>query len=893
METKTTLMKTIQKMHFVASTLLLFVMMVLSKAAWAQPVVTVPASCNVVVAGAGGTTGFGGTVGSGGIVVMPDPFSGGNFTVNPLGNTILGWSLAGDLSVGPITQPAPAVQSVASGVLIANIQSYNKLVRASEQTFPSAALLARSKGRISIAYTNATATCGGGISFDVFKQYVNNGWPSSGTQAGYVPPIIGPDCLEPSQSYTYSVDQIASDNYSAGIGGDEYYWSITPSIGTFYTSADNSSITFTTPSTLSGAYTLKTCFGRANPWDANVSTPSTCVTKVVGLQPGTPNFTTFPPTCVQTTATASFNIVINPVVGYTYSWTSSNPTWFLTQSGTQNQNLTASSLGSDPATLTLTVTNGSCDPSIFTYIVNRELASPVTIVSTGTGCVAAGSTTNYSLSAGLQNTTCWTVPSGWVVANANAAGSSINLTVPAGTAAGSYVISAKSCACPAGVLNFTVNVRPAVPTITGPACVIRNGGPTVNYTATGATGASSYTWTYPSGFLCVANCTTNNPTVLPGGSTNPPQTITVTANGVSGCNAVSTASFAVNYSPITPSTIAVNCWSVGVPGSTTVTVANAPSPFYGNYTVTSSPSGLIGSYSVNASTGVITINTTGTAPTGSYTLFITHTTGSPCGSSTTVSYPITYAGNGTTVTPVYNPGVGNSDVYITSGAPVGSTYQWYVNGTAVPAGSGGTASVLVLSGNGTPPTTVCVNVTSGGCTTRICATPGTHNLAPLDPTGSIERMLAEVKVFPNPNDGNFTMKIPAFEKEAMLQIIDANGREIGIHRLKEGENQISERYMKPGEYFLILNIDGNSDMGYTPPAESGAACELGDVSHMGCSHHTFVVSRDVHKQFVECHILLREGSEQIVKLKPGDRQDRNAIQLGVIQPIQQVNAAGP
>jgi hypothetical protein len=250
-------MKTFNIMRHVATGFLLLAVLTFTKNTWGQPVVSVPPTCTVVVPGTGGVAGPGGIVGSGGIVVMPDDMgAAGVFNINPMGNTILSWGLAGDLSVGPISQPAPAVQS-AGGVLNLFITSYNKSVRYSETLPPSADYLARSKGRVRISYTNPGATCGGGISFDIFKEYVNNGWPNSGTQEGYVPEIIGPDCWEPNTTYTYSVDQIASDNYGDGIGGDEYYWDISPVLGAFYTSADKSSITFTTPGIVSGAYTIQ------------------------------------------------------------------------------------------------------------------------------------------------------------------------------------------------------------------------------------------------------------------------------------------------------------------------------------------------------------------------------------------------------------------------------------------------------------------------------------------------------------------------------------------------------------------------------------------------------------------------------------------------------------
>jgi len=802
---KRTIMKTIYNMRFIATSFLMLVFLIFTENTWGQPVVKVPTSCKVVVAGTGGTLGFGGQVGSGGIVVMPDLASaGGVFNILPMGNTITGWRLAGDLTVGMITQPTPANQSVGAGVLNVFIKSYNKNVRFSETQPPSANYLARSKGRVTITYSNPSTTCGGGFSFDIFKQYVNNGWPTApgSTQVGYVPEIIGPDCLKPNTTYTYSVDQIASDNYSDGIGGDEYYWTIPAGLGTFYNSADKSSITFTTPGTLTGPYTIQCCFGRANPWDANTATPTTCITKLIGQLPGPPAFTSPPPTCVLTSA-PSFFIGITPITGYTYAWTSSNTSWLLTLSGAQNEDVMVSSLGQDPGVLTLTITNGSCDPTIITYPINREF-DPLSMVINGVSCMPAAATNNFSISAGLQNPTCWTLPLGWMSSPVTGSNSSINLTIPPLTPAGAYVVSATSCSCPSGVLNFTVNVQPDPPVISGPNCVVRNGGSPQVYTASGSTGLS-YTWQYPTGWSCAMNCLSTTPSLQPGGTLAPPQNLYVTSVGTNGCNSTS-AAFPVSYVPITPSTITTSCWNFGVAGNTTITVANAPAPFYGNYTVTSTPSGLITSYSVNPTTGVITVTTSGTAPAGAYTLNITHTTGAPCGNSSTVGYPITYNGNGTMLTTIYNSGPGGPDVYITSSAPVGATYAWNVN----PGGPAGTGPVLYLTGSSGAPISVCVNVSSGGCTTVLCASPpGTHSLLPEAPiTEGNGSYRSKVEIYPNPTDGNFTLKVPEFKNEATLKITDESGKVIGEHQLKEGTNRISERNMPTGQYFLILNLDG-------------------------------------------------------------------------------------
>ena len=98
---------------------------------------------------------------------------------------------------------------------------------------------ARSKGRVVVSYDNRK--CEGKIKFDVFKRYKND------KRKNLVPPILGPDCLLPNTTYTYSVDPIASDNPSDEIGFDRYYWSGLPeSVENIYSAADNSTVTFTT-----------------------------------------------------------------------------------------------------------------------------------------------------------------------------------------------------------------------------------------------------------------------------------------------------------------------------------------------------------------------------------------------------------------------------------------------------------------------------------------------------------------------------------------------------------------------------------------------------------------------------------------------------------------------
>jgi hypothetical protein len=62
---------------------------------------------------------------------------------------------------------------------------------------------------------------------------------------------------------------------------------------------------------------------------------------------------------------------------------------------------------------------------------------------------------------------------------------------------------------------------------------------------------------------------------------------------------------------------------------------------------------------------------------------------------------------------------------------------------------------------------------------------------------------------------------------------------------------------------------------------------------MGAIHHALIEIGYVHKQLVESNILLSERTDQIAVLHTGNGQYGSVIHLGVIQTIQQMNAARP
>lgn len=518
--------------------------------------VTVPSTCRVVVAGTGGTLGLGGKVGDGGMVSMPDPLGGGTFTFNqPSGVTTAGWNLKGDLSDASTTTTNGSPIQPAAG-LQAKIITYNKYLRpnSTETSNPS---YARSKGQVRVSWTTGTG-CGFSMTFDVFKTFTTA-----------LPAIVGPTCLKPNTQYTYSVDRIVSDNTGDNIGFDSYYWTGIPSTillsPGFYTSADNSSITFTTGSSVTPIPNLQCCYGRVNPNTADggvstvttsvMGTHTTCVSQGLIVSPLEPVYSPAPPTCLPIGA-ANFAITYpNPISGLTYTWSAPNTGWTFSNNTTGTTTTTVSTNGNNnPGLLTLTIT-GTCDPVIFTYQINRSLAATTAIVPTSpsTTCIASSSSNTYTINASAVGVTLtWsTVPASVSGITLTPSGNTNSVTITAtGATPGSFTLQAQGTApCNTPVISTTINVQPAAPAFTAgtPNCVVRSATAITTVGVTPVSGAT-YDWTpLPAGVTCTANCNTANPSFVFNSATGVNSVVlTVKVTGSNGCNSLSTTK-TINY----------------------------------------------------------------------------------------------------------------------------------------------------------------------------------------------------------------------------------------------------------------------------------------------------------------------------------------------------------
>lgn len=735
-------------------------------------VVQVPAGCTVVVPGFGGNLASAvgvipvipGRVGSGGTVIMPDPFDQttilGNFVCTtildastPTPVTLTSWRLNGDLSFQTNTTSGSALQGVtypltpATTSATQNIQSYNKTLRSPSEEFnPSTPDLARSKGTVSISFVNGA--CGGGITFDVYKTY-------GLTTATYLPPIVGPACIKPSTIYTYSVDQIASDNLTS-VSPDEYYWSFNNiTMEGSYTSADKSSITFRTPNPLpTTPFSINCCYGRANTWDGeNGGSHKTCVSLPLKVTPIAPNFapTLNPVTCIATGITTPVTYSISNNATFTYGWTSSNPAWIMTQSLSGLNRIFSINFNGDnnPGKVTLKI-NSSCDPVEFNFQINRTLAANlgITAVGGGTPISCLTTATSYSLPLNaLGNFTTWkidtipplvapaTLPVGAPTVTNTGTPNSTTLVTP-GTASGQFSLVATSntaTTCTTTNTRITINIPLSKPifTATTPACVLK-GVQITTIAVTPVTGATSYTWTLPTGWSFPAGSLTNttaNPTfIVATTATGPSGDLSVTANnGSTGCNSLA-ATKNISY----------------------IAVTLTPNPLLDAQD----------QYFVNSCGGVARWYLSGSS------------------------------------TPLVNP------------APLGASYTI----------SGAAGNTLLLAGNATPPTSVCANVYTNATFTTLVATVcapaiGTHSgrLAPATNETNIKEVIDGVSLFPNPNNGVFFVKVENIMETATAILNDFNGNQVAAYELKKGTNKLGNEKVAKGTYLLVLKVDGKQE----------------------------------------------------------------------------------
>jgi PKD domain-containing protein/metallopeptidase family M12-like protein/type IX secretion system substrate protein len=407
-------------------------------------------------------------------------------------------------------------------------------------------------------------------------------------------------------------------------------------------------------------------------------------------------------------------------------------------------------------------------------------SQPGTISGSTGVCQSASQTYSISTVSGATGYT-WTLPSGWTGSS-----TTTSITVTAGSAGGNITVKANNACGSSAVRSLAVSILavPAQPgTISGSAAVCP--GTSQTYSISTVSGATSYTWTLPSGWTGSSTSTSITATAGSAGGN-----ITVKANNSCGSSAVRTLAVSIATVPAQPGTIAGSAGTTVrvCPGDArTYSVAPVAGLSY-NWIVPTGAAITSGqgtnviqvTYNTNfISAGTIYVaasNSCGAGPSSS--LLVQRRTPAKPGP---ISGQASVCNGSTTVYSIQ--AVGTADYYVWT-IPAGAVIQGPQTGTSISilwGATGGNIKVKTHNNCGeSGQRWFAVNVT--------CRQPGVSNA---------EELKAEV--FPNPTSGKVTVKFSSDnESLCTISVSDLTGRILK-----------SEKYTSVvGDNVRILDLSG-------------------------------------------------------------------------------------
>jgi len=490
---------------------------------------------------------------------------------------------------------------------------------------------------------------------------------------------------------------------------------------------------------------------------------------------------------------------------YTTQSGMTNYIWIVSAGGTKTaggsltQNtvtVTWNTPGAQTVSVNYTGTNGCSAANATVYHITVNSLPVPTI--TGNSSLCAGISGTYTTQTGMTSYS-WSVASGGTIVSGGTSTSS-TITVKWSSAGADWVkvnyTNVNGCRAAAPTqFNITVNALP-VPSITGNKSVCAGTTGTVYTTQTGMT---NYLWTISTGGTITSGTGTNAITVT--WSTAGSQWVKVNYTNANGCTAAAPTQYTVTVNPIPVPSIT---GATNVCNNTTVTYMTDPGMT--NYVWTVSAGGTI-----TSGNGTRTITVLWSTA-GSQTISVIYTNTSGC----PVLIPTV---KNVTVNPIPAPTIsGPGSVCLAalvnySTQPGMTNYTWTLGGSGGIIYSGFNSSQILVKWTLTGDKTVSVNYTStSGCRALSPAilNVNVHTCA-TDPVTGIEEELQpeDIIVYPNPNNGQFTVSIQcSCEDNCTISIFNILG--VRIYELKDliikGKSQqnIDLSDVPEGLYWLIF-----------------------------------------------------------------------------------------
>jgi hypothetical protein len=387
--------------------------------------------------------------------------------------------------------------------------------------------------------------------------------------------IVGPVCISPGDSVTYSVAPWVSLYQMNQVGFDSYDWTIPQGLSAsdLYYSADSSSVTFTAGTDIAGK-TLSVTMGKCNTSQTPISLTLNAEPEIPELEDENGNPISWETGyCLPLNAGASQIVITNYDSNLTYTWTKT--------AGWQGVSQVGGTLYFTPSTdareLRLTV-SGPCTDKVYDLQVNRSFATEnnhnkiVPVINQV--CFMSGEEVYFKVDNAADGMPMqWSISeadqlNGWeIISGANTAQPKIKI----GTVAGTLSVVA-GCG---NAIEGTFDVKPNVPAIIESAKCLENGdlsGQT--FTVTADNNATSYQWDFPATWEPTnpASRVTTSPAITINTDGTTAGTIKVKAIGCAESGWSQPVS--IKFNPVKPTIAQEGCLDAGLPGVTYFRVTN-------------------------------------------------------------------------------------------------------------------------------------------------------------------------------------------------------------------------------------------------------------------------------------------------------------------------------
>ena len=456
----------------------------------------------------------------------------------------------------------------------------------------------------------------------------------------------------------------------------------------------------------------------------------------------------------------SFTLLTAYPFGFQYNWTN----------GASTSDITVSQAG----TYGVNVSDGVCSLAANTVNVQQKNA-PASISNITYPDTMCSGISNLSFSV-LNDTTAdsytWSFPAGWVITQG---ANTSSVLVTSGDSIGPVTVYAQNTCGNSDTATAFAMVLPSNLGAAGPITgdTVACAGDTLNYLTTVVSGAMSYQWSYPAGWIAL---NASNGVFLSVVAGNTGGTVSVGGVNTCGVGVPSSKSVTVNQAPASGAITGADTICMGDGGNISYQLNPAPAGGAIQWTIPSGWTLLSGQ-----GTGSINVSSNGTG--GQINCSVSN----GCGATNFTSATLNVID--TPVVSITDNGTG-----LTASAPGAVNYQWYFNGSAL---SGETSAAITPTQTGTY---YCVVNTADNCSGT-----GSSNFTYV----SVDDVQLASFYFTNPASNQLEIGTTDFA-DGRFAIFDLQGRLVMENKLTAAKSSYDINALGAGVYLLRVELKGQT-----------------------------------------------------------------------------------